>query len=126
LHTIGAGATIDRIIDVFPGNQQNQIRSQLSVTLQAVVSQQLLPTVDGGIVAAFEIMIATSAIRNLIRESKTFQIENVLQTSLAQGMKTMDMSIFELFRQRLITKETALQYSINQQLMEQRLSGQAR
>ena len=126
LHTIGAGATVDRIIDVFPGDQQNQIRSQLSGTLQAVVSQQLLPTIDGGIAAAFEIMVVNSAIRNLIREGKIFQIDNILQTSMAQGMKTMDMSIFELFRQRIITKEVALQYSVNQQVMEQRLSGQAR
>jgi len=126
LHTIGAGATIDRIIDVFPGDQQNQVRAQLSVTLQAVVSQQLIPTLDGGIVAAFEIMIANSAIRNLIREGKTFQIDNILQTSLAQGMKTMDMSIFELFRNRMISKENAIQFSVNQQVMEQRVSGQAR
>ena len=126
LHTIGAGATIDRIIDVFPGDQQNQIRSQLSTTLQAVVSQQLIPTTDGKIAAAFEIMVVNSAIRNLIREGKTFQIDNVLQTSAASGMKTMDMSLFELFRQGRITKEDALHYSVNPQFMENRLSGQAR
>ena len=126
LHTIGASATVDRIIDVFPGDQQNQIRSQLSITLQAVVSQQLIPSEDGGIVAAFEIMVVNSAIRNLIREGKIFQIDNVLQTSAAQGMRTMDMSIYELYRQRKISRENALQYSVNQQVMEQRLSGQAR
>ena len=126
LHTIGAGATIDRIIDVFPGDQQNQIRTQLSTTLQAVVSQQLIPTLDGKIAAAYEIMVVNSAIRNLIREGKTFQIDNILQTSVAQGMRTMDMSLFELYRTRVISRENALQFSVNQQVMEQRLSGQAR
>ena len=126
LHTIGAGATVDRIIDVFPGDQQNQIRAQLAGTIQAVVSQQLIPTLDGKIAAAYEIMVVNTAIRNLIREGKTFQIDNILQTSVASGMKTMDMSLFELYRQRIISKENALQYSVNQQVMEQRLSGQAR
>ena len=126
LHTIGAGATIDRILDAFPSDQQNQVRSQLAITLQAVVSQQLIPTVDGGIAAAFEIMIVNAAIRNLIREGKIFQIDNIISTSLAAGMKTMDMSIFDLYRQRLISKENAQQYSVNQQVMEQRLSGMAR
>jgi twitching motility protein PilT len=126
LHTIGAASTIDRIIDVFPPNQQNQIRAQLSVTLQAVVSQQLIPTVDGVRHPAYEIMIVNSAIRNLIRENKTFQIENIIQTSAAQGMKTMDMSIYELFRTRTISKENALLYSVNPQVMQSRLSGQVR
>jgi twitching motility protein PilT len=126
LHTIGAAATIDRIIDVFPPNQQNQIRSQLSVTLQAVVSQQLLPTLDGKLHPAYEIMIVNSAIRNLIRENKTFQIENILQTSAAAGMKTMDMSIYDLYRQRIIAPETAQLYSVNPQVMSSRLSGQVR
>ena len=126
LHTIGAGATVDRIIDVFPPDQQNQIRTQLATTLQAVVSQQLVPTVDGGIAAAFEIMIVNAPIRNLIREGKTFQIDNVLQTSVGTGMKTMDMSLFELYRQRVISQENALQYSVNQSVMASRLSGQTR
>ena len=126
LHTIGAGATIDRIIDVFPGDQQNQIRSQLSTTLQAVVSQQLIPTTDGKIAAAFEIMVVNPAIRNLIREGKTFQIDNILQTSMASGMRTMDMSVFELFRKGIISKEHAQQFAVNQQQMDSRLSGQTR
>jgi twitching motility protein PilT len=126
LHTLGAAATIDRIIDVFPPNQQNQIRAQLSVTLQAVVSQQLLPTLDGVLRPAYEIMVVNSAIRNLIRENKTFQIENIIQTSAAAGMKTMDMSIYELFRSRVIAKETAIQYSVNPQVMQSRLGGQVR
>ena len=78
LHTVGASSTIDRIIDAFPPNQQAQIRIQLSMVLQAVVSQQLIPTVNGGVVAAFEIMICNGAIRNLIRESKTHQIDTVI------------------------------------------------
>jgi len=126
LHTIGAAPTVDRIIDVFPPNQQNQIRTQLSVTLQAVVSQQLIPTLDNRRLPAYEIMIVNSAIRNLIRENKTFQIENVIQTSGSQGMKTMDMSLYELFHKRQISKENALLYSVNQQTMASRLSGQVR
>ena len=126
LHTIGAGATVDRIVDVFPPDQQNQIKTQLAITLQAVVSQQLIPTLDGKLAPAYEIMIVNSAIRNLIREGKTFQIENILQTSAAAGMKTMDMSIYELFRTRQISKENALAYSVNPQAMAPRLSGQAR
>ncbi|MCL2665958.1 MAG: PilT/PilU family type 4a pilus ATPase [Defluviitaleaceae bacterium] len=126
LHTIGAAATIDRIIDVFPPNQQNQIRTQLSVTLQAVVSQQLIPTLEGKRLPAYEIMIVNSAIRNLIRENKTFQIENIIQTSASLGMKTMDMSIYDLYRQKNISKENALLFSVNQQTMASRISGQAR
>ncbi|MDR2166509.1 MAG: PilT/PilU family type 4a pilus ATPase [Clostridiales bacterium] len=122
LHTIGAAPTIDRIIDVFPPNQQNQIRVQLSITLQAVVSQQLIPTVDGKLHPAFEIMVVNSAIRNLIRENKTFQIENVLQTSANVGMRTMDQSLHDLYRRGQITRENALLYSVNQQDMLARLS----
>ena len=123
LHTIGAAATIDRIIDSFPGNQQNQIRAQLSTTLQAVVSQQLIPTLDKTLHPAFEIMVVNSAIRNLIRENKVFQIENILQTSASSGMQTMDMSLFELFKKKTISRENALLYSVNQQQMLSRLSG---
>src|SRR5512133_1806226 len=79
LHTVGAAKTIDRIIDVFPPGQQQQIRVQLSTVLQAVVSQQLIPSLDGGQVPAFEIMMVNSAIRNMIRESKTPQIDGVIQ-----------------------------------------------
>ncbi|MCL2576695.1 MAG: PilT/PilU family type 4a pilus ATPase [Defluviitaleaceae bacterium] len=123
LHTIGAGATIDRIIDVFPPNQQNQVRTQLAITLCAIVSQQLIPTIDGKLHPAYEIMICNSALRNLIREGKTFQIDNVLQTSVNTGMRTMDMSLADLFRRRLITRETALTYCVNYQDMHNRLSG---
>ena len=90
LHTIGAANTIDRIIDVFPANQQQQIRVQLSMVLQAVVSQQLIPTVDGKLVPAFEIMLVNSAIRNMIREAKVHQIDNVIFSSQSTGMRSMD------------------------------------
>jgi len=123
LHTMGAASTIDRIIDSFPGNQQNQIRAQLSTTLQAVVSQQLIPTLDKKLHPAFEIMVVNSAIRNQIRENKVFQIENIIQTSVSSGMQTMDMSLFELFKKKVISRENALLYSVNQQQMHSRLGG---
>jgi len=125
LHTIGAAATIDRIIDVFPPNQQNQIRTQLSVTLQAVPPQQLIRTLDEQPHPPFEIMIVNSAIRNLIRENKTFQIENIIQTSATMGMKTMYMILFELYNKKIISKENALLYSVNPQVMAGRLNGRA-
>ena len=108
LHTMGAAATVDRIIDVFPSGQQGQIRSQLAQSLQAVVTQQLLATQDGKVTPAFEIMLVNTAIRNLIRDNKIFQIDNVIQTSVQSGMRTMDMSIQDLFHRGLITKEQAL------------------
>ena len=123
LHTIGAASTVDRIIDSFPTNQQNQVRSQLSTTLQAVVSQQLIPTIDKTLCPAFEIMVVSSAIRNLIRENKVFQIDNILQTSASSGNVTMDMSLFELFKKKTISRENALLYSVNQQQLLSRLSG---
>jgi len=112
LHTIGAAATIDRIIDVFPPYQQTQIRSQLAMVLEGVISQQLLPVVGGeGRKAAFEVMIATPAIRNLIRENKTFQIAGTMQTSRKQGMKVLDDAIYELYENRYVDRETALSFA---------------
>ena len=112
LHTIGAVPTIERIIDVFPPSQQPQIRIQLATLLEAVVSQQLLPTADKkGRVAAFEIMFPNSAIRNLIRESKAHQIPSIIQTSRADGMITMDDALFDLYRARKITKEEAISFA---------------
>lgn len=107
LHTIGAAKTVDRIIDAFPPYQQQQIRIQLSSVIQAIISQQLLPKANGnGRVAAVEIMIATPAIRNLIREEKTHQIENLIQVGTKLGMKTMDNSLLELYHKGIITKDT--------------------
>ena len=108
LHTLGAAKTIDRIIDAFPPNQQSQIRVQLSMVLKAVVSQQLIPGEDGKLHPAFEIMIVTPAIANLIREGKIFQINNVIHTSKEQGMISMDDSIAELVRNKIVSKEKAL------------------
>ena len=112
LHTIGAASTIDRIIDVFPPYQQGQIRSQLSLVIEGVVSQQLIPMIGGkGRKAAFEVMLGTPAIRNLIREGKTHQISGIMQTSKKQGMKTMDDAIFELYVNRYIDREQAIGYA---------------
>ncbi len=112
LHTIGAVPTVERIIDVFPTHQQAQIRIQLATLLEAIISQQLLPTADrSGRVAAFEIMYANSAIRNLIREAKPHQIPSIIQTSRQMGMITMDDALFELYRARAITKEDALLFA---------------
>jgi len=113
LHTIGAAHTIDRIIDVFPAGQQSQIRTQLSMCLEAVVSQQLLPTKDGKLMPAFEIMIMNNAVRNLIRENKLHQINNIIFSSSGEGMVTMDTSILSLYDKGMITPETARRYAAN-------------
>ena len=122
LHTIGAVPTIERIIDVFPTHQQAQIRIQLATLLEAIISQQLLPTADKkGRVAAFEIMYATSAIRNLIREAKPHQIPSIIQTSRQLGMITMDDALTELYDKRRITKEEALQFAQDKNNLARRL-----
>lgn len=121
LHTIGAAKTIDRIIDVFPANQQQQIRVQLSMVLQAVVSQQLLPDIHGNLIPAFEIMTATPAIRTMIRESKVHQMDNVLYAGASQGMQTMDMDIYRLYRAGKITRDCALMYSAAPELLARKL-----
>ena len=106
LHTTGAVRTVDRIIDAFPTHQQEQIRMQLSVSILAVISQQLLPHLSGsGRIAAFEIMIATTAIQNLIREKKTYRIASCIQTGTKHGMKTMDQSLLELHQRKAISYE---------------------
>jgi twitching motility protein PilT len=108
LHTQDTAQTIDRVIDVFPPHQQGQVRVQLSVALQGIMTQQLLPTTDGsGRVAACELLMPTPAVRNLIREGKTHQIYSVLQTSSSSGMQTMDASLAMLVRQGKITRQIA-------------------
>lgn len=110
LHTTGAARTVDRIIDVFPANQQAQIRVQLASTIVAVISQALLPRLDGkGRVGAFEVMIATPAIRNLIRENKTYQIPSELQTGTRFGMRGLDDHLKELYIKRLISYESMIE-----------------
>lgn len=108
LHTVGAANTIDRVIDAFPPNQQPQIRVQLPMVLQAVVSQQLIPAKDGSVAPAFEIMKVNGAIRNMIRESKVHQIDTVIYSSAGEGMISMDASILELYRQGKISAEEAM------------------
>jgi len=124
LHTVGAANTIDRIIDNFPPNQQQQIRMQISMVMQAVVSQQLIPTVDGGVYPAFEIMFFNNAIRNMIRESKTHQIDSVIATGQAEGMISMDTSLLNLYKKGMITKESAVIYSSNSELMAKKIERQ--
>ena len=112
LHTIGAAATIDRIIDVFPPHQQQQIRIQLAVVLEAVISQQLIPTADRcGRVAAFEVMHGTIPIKNLIREAKTYQISSVLQTARKEGMISMDDALLDLYNKGVIDSDNAIGYA---------------
>ena len=117
LHTVGAAKTIDRIIDVFPPEQQQQIRVQLSTVLQAVVSQQLIPTRTGDRLPAFEIMKANSAVRNMIRDGKVPQIDGVIQMNAAAGMMSMDRSVAGLLTNQLIGEAEAMLYSVNQEAL---------
>jgi twitching motility protein PilT len=108
LHTQDTAQTVDRIVDVFPPEQQHQVRVQLSVGLQGIVTQQLLPTADGqSRVAACEVLVPTPAVRNLIREGKTHQIPSALQTGAAHGMQSMDSALAQLVRDGKITRELA-------------------
>ena len=113
LHTMGAANSINRIIDVFPPTQQHQVRLQLSTVLQAIVSQQLLPSPTKGRIAVFEIMIVNSAIRNMIREEKVHMIDTAINSGAAQGMQLMDYSIAQALKNGDITRETALTYCVN-------------
>lgn len=109
LHTIGAAKTIDRIVDMFTSEQQQQVRTQLSTVCEGVISQQLVPTIDGrNRVVAVEVMITTPAIRNLIRESKTYQIPNMIHTGTKIGMQSMDHELVSLYRQGKISRESVL------------------
>lgn len=124
LHTVGAAKTIDRIIDVFPANQQQQIRVQLSMVLRAVVSQQLLPSLDGALEPAFEIMLVNSAIQNMIRDGKAHQMDNVIFSAAGEGMRAMDADILRLYEAGRISAETARLYAANQELMQKKLTGE--
>jgi twitching motility protein PilT len=122
LHTIGAASTVDRVIDVFPPHQQQQIRVQLANVLEAVISQQLLPLQDGsGRAAAFEVMMANSAVRALIRDGKSHQLVSVMQTNRKLGMITMDESITQLFQEGKITRDIAVQFAVDPDGMAQKL-----
>ncbi len=122
VHTNSAAQTVDRIVDVFPPGQQEQIRIQLSNTLEAVLSQQLLPRAGTpGRIAAMEIMIASPAIRNLIREAKAHQITSIIQTSAHLGMQTMDQCLRDLYQRGLITYEEAMGRAMNQEELKKML-----
>ena len=121
LHTKGAVNTIDRIVDTFPSGQQDQVRVQLSMVLHTVVSQQLVPASNGGLVPAFEIMHVNNAIRSLIRDSKTHQIDNAIAAGGAEGMITMDQSLLALYKAGKITAETALSFSDNADQLRRRM-----
>ncbi|MCM1990880.1 type IV pilus twitching motility protein PilT [Oceanirhabdus seepicola] len=122
LHTVGTVKTIDRIIDVFPPHQQQQIKVQLAAVLKGVVSQQLIPSTEGnGRICAQEIMKNTNAIQNLIREGKTHQIESLIQTGSKYDMKTMDMCLADLCKKGVISKEDAIKFSIDQAMLNRLL-----
>jgi twitching motility protein PilT len=111
LHTNSAAQAIDRIIDVFPENQQDQVKMQLSNTLEAILSQRLLPSLEGGRIPAFEILVATPAVRTAVREGSTHLIDNIIQTSAELGMKTLEMDLARLVRQGDVSLETAKMYA---------------
>ena len=121
LHTSGAVNTIDRIIDSFPPTQQAQIRIQLSSVLNTVVSQQLIPSKDGEMVPAYEIMHMNSAIKSLIRDSKNHQIDNAITSGSAEGMITMDQSILNLYKEGLVDANIALSYAVNADQLKRRM-----
>ncbi len=122
LHTNDTAQTIDRIVDVFPAHQQNQIRSQLASVLLGVISQRLLPKVGGGRVPALEIMINNHAVENLIRENKTYQIDSVVETSLRDGMMSLDKSLADLVQKGEVTTDDAFLYSNNREYLQMLIS----
>ncbi len=118
LHTNNAAQTIDRIIDTFPPGQQDQIRVQLASSLSGIFSQRLIPRISGGMIPAFELLIANSAVANLIREKRTHEINTVIETGLQEGMIDMNRSLAELVRKGEISIENAYQHSLNPQILE--------
>lgn len=122
LHTVGAAKTIDRIIDAFPANQQQQMRIQLSMVLRAVVSQRLVPTVDGAQIPVFEVMTVNPAVQNMIRDGKTHQIDNVIYGGTGdRSMISIDFELIRLLREGRITAETAIAYAVNQDMLKKRM-----
>jgi twitching motility protein PilT len=122
LHTNSASQTIERIVDSFPEDQQPQIVLQLSMVLEAVLSQRLVPTLDGKLVVATEILIATPAVRNNIREGKTFQIDNVIQTSGNLGMSLLEQNLADLVNRNVVDKTVALEYSIRPSVLDKMIT----
>ena len=121
LHTTGAANTIGRIVDVFEPSQQRQVSIQLSMVLQAVISQQLVPDINGHNIPVFEVMRLNPAIRNMIRDNKVHQIDGVISSSAHEGMRAMDQSLLELYKQGRITRETALKYASNGDMLKRKL-----
>ena len=122
VHTIGASNTVDRLIDVFPSHQQQQIRIQLASVLEAVVSQQLIPAMDGvSRIAAFEVLQVNSAVRNLIREGKSHQLITIMQTNRKLGMISMDDAILDLYKGQKITREMAIQFAQDPDTMQMKM-----
>jgi twitching motility protein PilT len=121
LHTIGAANTIDRVIDAFPPEQQHQIAIQLSMVIRAVISQQLVPDVNGKMVPVFEIMTVTPAIRNMIRDNKVPQIEGIVYSADTAEMISMDNSLYRMVQQGIITKDTALAHAVNNEMLSRKL-----
>lgn len=121
LHTTGAANSIDRIVDVFPPDGQHQIRIQLAMVLQAVVSQQLIPAVDGSMVPAFEIMFLNDAIRTMIREGKIHQVDNVIASSVSEGMISINAYLMKLMRDEVISRDACISFSTDPEQMKLRL-----
>ncbi len=122
VHTTGAANTVDRLIDVFPSHQQQQIRIQLAGVVEAIISQQLIPEIDGvSRAAAFEVLHINSAVRNLIREGKSHQLITYMQTYRKQGMITMDDAILDLYRAQKISREVALQFAQDPDVMQNKM-----
>ena len=124
LHTTSAHDTVERIVDAFPANQQRQIRIQLSMVLQACVAQQLVPTKDGGTAPVFEIMTMNTAIRNLIREEKAYQIDSVIAAGGKNGMQTMDQGLFNVVKQGVVEKDVALAHANYPEALERRFAAE--
>lgn len=125
LHTTDAAQTVDRIVDVFPHGQQRQIRLQVSQVIEAIISQALLPRIGEGRVAAFEIMLASSAVRNLIREEKVFELPSIMQMSSKDGMQTLDQALADLIKRNIVTQEEAEKKSSNPARLKRQLQFQA-
>lgn len=123
LHTNNAAQSIDRIIDVFPAHQQQQVRSELSAMLQAIVSQRLIPAIGGGRVAVAEILVATGAIRNIIREGKTHQIEAAIQTGSSHGMQSFDKTLVEYIQAGKVSYDEAKGYAIDVHELDRMMKG---
>ncbi|MFN4220173.1 MAG: type IV pilus twitching motility protein PilT [bacterium] len=117
LHTFGIINTIDRIVDVFPSSQQNQVRTQLANILNGAISQILIPTVDGNLIVAYEVVIANAAVRNLIRKGEHHQLQNVLYTGKEAGMISLEARLAELYKKGIITKEVAYRYANNKEII---------